>query len=202
MKKIILHGILKKMFCESFFIKADSIKDIFKCMSANTKDYSVKMNNLLKKDYGLGLILDGVLYHDIENDLDSCIKMASVIEIFIYSGFKFVVAPFVAAAIAKLTWAAVGKFILFLAISIGISYLISMLLKPGDPKQIKTSSYIFSSKDNVAARNTPIQLNYGRLKVGTNVINAILFNFDLSYQSAVANTIKIEAGVGNYSSKI
>jgi hypothetical protein len=77
-----------------------------------------------------------------------------------------------------------------------------MLLKPGDPKQIKTSSFIFSGKDNVAARNTPVQLGDGRLKVGTNVINAVLFNFDSSYKATVENTFQTEIGVGNYSSKI
>jgi len=204
MKKIILHGLLKKMFCDSFFIKANCITDIFKCMAANTKDYSLKMNNILKQDYGLALVIDGVLYHDVETNLDNYIKLASVIEIFICSGFNFIGSLIGAIVVAagKLTWAGVGKFILFLAISIGISYLISMLLKPGDPKQVKTSSFIFSGKDNVAARNTPIQLGYGRLKVGTNVINAVLFNFDSSYISTINNVIKTEVGVGNYSSKI
>ncbi len=192
------------MFCDSFFVKANALKDIFKCMAANTRDYSVKMNKLVKKEYGLALVIDGVLYHENETELDNFIKLASEIEIFICSGFNFIGSLIGAIVVAagKLTWAGVGKFILFLAISIGISYLISMLLKPGDPKQIKTSSFIFSGKDNVAARNTPVQLGYGRLKVGTNVINAVLFNFDSSYKATVENTFQTEIGVGNYSSKI
>jgi len=204
MKKIILHGLLKKMFCDCFFVKANTVKDIFKCMAANTRDYSVKMNKLVKKEYGLALVIDGVLYHENETDLDNFIKLASEIEIFICSGFNFfaTLGASIAAAIAKLTWVSVAKFVLFLAITIGISYLVTMLLKPGDPKQIKTSSFIFSGKDNVAARNTPIQLGYGRLKVGTNVINAVLFNFDSSYQPVAQNTFQTEFGIGNYSSKI
>jgi hypothetical protein len=192
------------MFCDSFFVKANALKDIFKCMAANTRDYSVKMNKLVKKEYGLALVIDGVLYHENETELDNFIKLASEIEIFICSGFNFIGSLIGAIVVAagKLTWAGVGKFILFLAISIGISYLISMLLKPGDPKQIKTSSFIFSGKDNVAARNTPVQLGYGRLKVGTNVINAVLFNFDSSYKATVENTFQTEIGIGNYSSKI
>ena len=204
MKKIILHGLLKKMFCSSFFIKGNTVKDIFKCMAANTRDYSAKMNKILKKDYGLALVIDGVLYHENESELDSFIKVASEIEIFICSGLNFwaSLTVAIAAAIKKLTLVSIAKFILFMAITIGISYLITMLLKPGDPKQIKTSSFIFSGKDNVAARNTPIQLNYGRLKVGTSVINAVLFNFDSSYQPVVGNIFQTENGVGNYSSKI
>ena len=205
MKKIILHGLLKKMFCDSFIIKSNSLKDIFKCIASNTKDYSFKMNKLLKQQYGLALVIDGVLYHDIEIDLDSYIKTASVIEIFICSGFYFGIGALVASAIAylsKLTLLQVLKFILFVAIMVGISYLISYLMKPGDPKQIKTASFIFSGRDNVAARNTPIQLGYGRLKVGTSVINAIQFTFDSSYVSSISNIAKIEVGVGNYSSLI
>lgn len=205
MKKIILHGLLKKMFCSSFFVKANVLKDIFKCMAANTRDYSTKMNKLVKKEYGLILVIDGVLYHKEEVDLDYFIKQASEIEIFICSGFNFGIAGAISAiatALAKLTWVQVAKFILFLAIMIGISYLITHLLKPGDPKQIKTSSFIFSGKDNVAARNTPVQLGYGRLKVGTNVINAVLFNFDSSYKGTTENIFQTEIGIGNYSSKI
>jgi len=201
-KKIILHGLLKKMFCDSFVVKAYSIKDIFKCMASNTIDYSFKMNKLLKQQYGLALVIDGVLHHDVEIDLDSCIKSASVIEIFICSGFNFLVFPAVVGYLVKLTLLSVLKFILFVAVMVGISYLITYLMKPGDPRQVKTSSFIFSGRDNVAARNTPIQLGYGRLKVGTSVINAVAFNFDSSYASAVNNVVKTEVGIGNYSSKI
>ena len=148
MKKIILHGLLKKMFCDSFFIKANCITDIFKCMAANTKDYSLKMNNILKQDYGLALVIDGVLHHDIEIDLDSYIKTASVIEIFICSGFNFGIIGGIVTAVstflAKLTWVSVLKFVLFIAIMVGISYLITYLMKPGDPRQIKTASFIFN----------------------------------------------------------
>jgi len=202
MKKIILHGLLKKMFCDSFVVKANSIKDIFKCMASNAIDYSFKMNSLLKQQYGLALVIDGVFYHDMEIDLDFYVKSASVIEIFICSGFNFLVFPAVVGYLVKLTLLSVLKFILFVAVMVGISYLITYLMKPGDPKQIKTSSFIFTGRDNVAARNTPIQLGYGRLKVGTSVINAVSFNFDSSYAHAINNTVKTEVGVGNYSSLI
>ena len=206
MKKIILHGLLKKMFCDFFVVKADNLKDIFKCIASNTTDYSFKMNKLLKQNYGLGLVIDGVLHHDIEIDLDYYIKTASVIEIFICSGFNFGIIGGIVAAVstflAKLTWVSVLKFVLFIAIMVGISYLITYLMKPGDPRQIKTASFIFNGRDNVAARNTPIQLGYGRLRVGSSVINAIPFSFDSSYISAINNVLKTEVGVGNYSSKI
>ena len=82
MKKIILHGLLKKMFCDSFVVKANSIKDIFKCMASNAIDYSFKMNSLLKQQYGLALVIDGVFYHDMEIDLDIwAIKIDDILQI-------------------------------------------------------------------------------------------------------------------------
>lgn len=66
-------------------------------------------------------------------------------------------------------------------ISFGISFLINKLLTPKNPKQVQTSSYIFSSKENAANRNTPVPVNYGRLRIGTHVISSLAINFDLSY---------------------
>jgi hypothetical protein len=83
-----------------------------------------------------------------------------------------------------------------------MSTLTSIINKTEFIKTCCIGSFIFTGRDNVAARNTPIQLGYGRLKVGTNVINAVSFNFDSSYAHAINNTVKTEVGVGNYSSLI
>jgi len=71
--------------------------------------------------------------------------------------------------------------IIMSVISFGISFLINKLLTPKNPKQVQTSSYIFSSKENAANRNTPVPVNYGRLRIGTHVISSLAINFDLSY---------------------
>jgi predicted phage tail protein len=73
------------------------------------------------------------------------------------------------------------SFLLTALILFGISFLISKLFGPKGPgNPVKTASYIFSNKDNIAARNTPISLNYGRLRLGSNVTNAFILNFDLT----------------------
>jgi predicted phage tail protein len=54
------------------------------------------------------------------------------------------------------------------------------LLSPKQPNQVKTSSYIFSSKENLAQRNASIPLSYGRLRLNSYIVSSILLNFDLT----------------------
>ncbi len=202
MKKIILHGLLKKYFCSSFDLKVNKFKDIFFALCSNYSNYNFKMKSLYKKFGGFIVILDGKIFHKDSEDLDFLINDVKVVEIIpclIFGITSALIAALVAIGLSKFL-AYIVAFLIVIAISIGISYLISQLLKPGDPKQIKTSSYIVSSKDNVAARNTPIALNYGRLKVGSSVINACLFNFDNSYVATAA--VISESSLGSISVKI
>lgn len=202
MKKIILHGLLKKYFCSSFNLKVNKFKDIFFALCSNYSNYNFKMKSLYKKIGGFVVILDGKIFHKDCEDLDFLITDVETIEIIpclIFGFFGTLVAVLIAVGLSKFL-AYVVAFIITIAISIGISYLISLLLRPGDPKQLKTSSYIISTKDNIAARNTPIALNYGRLKVGSSVINACLYNFDSSYASTTS--IVLESSSGSISVKI
>ena len=88
--------------------------------------------------------------------------------------------------------------VLVSAISFGISFLISKLLTPKDPKQIKTSSYILGSKANVAARNTPIPLGYGKLRIGSYVVSSFGLEFDKSDKSPQAAVGGGAGGAGGY----
>jgi predicted phage tail protein len=71
-----------------------------------------------------------------------------------------------------------GISLLILAISIGIQFLITKLLTPKSPIDIKTTSKIFSSYENVTKRNVPIPIGYGRLKIGSVVISNDVTNIN------------------------
>lgn len=60
--------------------------------------------------------------------------------------------------------------ILLIAISTGISMLITSLMTPKAPKDIKNNSRLFSGYENVTKRNVSIPIGYGRLKIGSIVI--------------------------------
>ena len=69
--------------------------------------------------------------------------------------------------------------IIMIVVSMAISMLVAKMMTPKDPKQLKTSSYIISGKTNIAARNTPIPMGYGRLRVAPPVVNVMQVNRDL-----------------------
>lgn len=191
MKKVIFYGALKELFCESLTLKVNNLKDIFKALYCNFSSYNKKMRKLQKNCSGLAVVLDGKLYHQDIDDLNQSILSAKTIEIVPCA--KFNIFSSIAAILVSIgVQAIVAKiiaFVLVVAISIGISYLVSSLMKPGDPKQLKTASYIFSSRDNSSARNSSIPISYGRLMLGSSVISAVLFSFDSNYVQSFENAV-------------
>jgi len=59
-----------------------------------------------------------------------------------------------------------------------VQFLITKLLTPKSPIDIKTTSKIFSSYENVTKRNVPIPIGYGRLKIGSVVISNDVTNIN------------------------
>jgi predicted phage tail protein len=66
--------------------------------------------------------------------------------------------------------------LVIMAIATGIQLLITKLLSPKTPKDIKNNSKLFSGYENVTKRNVSIPIGYGRLKVGSVVISNYLYN--------------------------
>lgn len=198
MKTIIFHGMLKKLFCKQIKLNISSFKDIFKSLSCNYNDYDKKINKIKKHCLGLAVLVNGNLFYKDAEEIDFDIRDADYIEIIPCSKlhlFGTLVATLIAVGLSKLL-ANVFAFLIIVAISIGISFLISKLMARKQGTQIKTASYIFSNQQNLAARNTPLSLSYGKLKLGSNVINALIFNFDLQYDtSQILNSTETSKGL-------
>lgn len=77
-----------------------------------------------------------------------------------------------------------GTLIILMLISMGIQMLITRLLSPKAPKDIKNNSRMFSAYENVTKRNVPIPIGYGRLKIGS-----VLISNDLITTSKVNNGV-------------
>jgi predicted phage tail protein len=186
MKQVILHGLLQKIACASFEAKVDSFDELISCISANFDNFGKQINKLREKFDGLLIVVDGFI---VDNGavLNQKIRNAKVIELVpVLSLAAFASSTILFTSITATTVAGkIGVFlvntIIMSVISFGISFLINKLLSPKNPKQVQTSSYIFSSKENAANRNTPIPVSYGRLRIGTHVLSSVGFNFDLSY---------------------
>ena len=68
--------------------------------------------------------------------------------------------------------------IILMVISMGIQMLITKMLTPKSPTDVKTVSRLFTSYENVSMRNVVIPVGYGRLKISSIVIsNNVLFSY-------------------------
>jgi len=180
---------LKKIACPFFRAKVDSFEELISCISANFDNFGVKINNLKTKFDGLLIIVDGsivdngtVLNQKIRNA--RIIELVPVISLAAFASSTILFTSITATTIAGKIGVFIVNTIIMSVISFGISFLVNKLLSPKDPKQVKTSSFIFSSKDNVTNRNTPVPVSYGRLRIGSHVISSLTLNFD----SAFANS--------------
>ena len=180
---------MKKIACPFFRAKVDSFEELISCISANFDNFGVKINNLKTKFDGLLIIVDGsivdngtVLNQKIRNA--RIIELVPVISLAAFASSTILFTSITATTIAGKIGVFIVNTIIMSVISFGISFLVNKLLSPKDPKQVKTSSFIFSSKDNVTNRNTPVPVSYGRLRIGSHVISSLTLNFD----SAFANS--------------
>ena len=65
-----------------------------------------------------------------------------------------------------------------MAISFGLSMLMAKLMKTDDPEAANTTSYVFSSPENVSQQGQVVPVGYGRAKVGSTIISVSSTNVD------------------------
>jgi len=166
-------------------MKASCFQDILNCLSANFPKLKKHLRRFKNDVSGFVLIIDGKLVDNL-NNLDKLIltgKTIEIIPIVMISGFitsSMILGSLITSMAVAKTIAFIANVIIVSIISFGISYLVSKLLSPKDPKQVKTASFIFTSTENAAARNTPVPIAYGRLRVGSCLVSNIGINFDIN----------------------
>ena len=74
--------------------------------------------------------------------------------------------------------------IIVMLIAMGIQMLITRLMSPKAPKDIKNNSRMFSAYENVTKRNVAIPIGYGRLKIGSVLVSNDLITTSLVNQGA------------------
>lgn len=205
MKRIVLHGLFKKLAVESFSAKINSFEELIGSIYANFEGFNVRLRRFCKNVNGFLVVVDNKVVDNL-NLIDEKIRRGKVIELVpicklnAYTSITIAFTSIAAQSLGQAIAYSVINIIILTALSVGISYLTTKLLSPKQPKQVKTASYIFSSKENAVERNVPIPLNYGRLRLGTNVIGSAGFAFDIGYVPISNNIQSIVQSGGGISS--
>jgi|GEM_PF-1754378 len=177
-----IHGILGREYGNSFLLSLPNPKDVLEAIDCNRQGFLQRLVELQRE----GLCYDMIINKKrITNgpDMDHMSNPATVDLVPAISGSGPLMAPLLmttglfTAGSAGLAFAAsIANFVLFAAISYALTP------KPENEaleisSKASKSSLIFSNTVNLASQGSPVPIGYGRLLVGSQVIQATIKSF-------------------------
>ena len=178
-----IHGILGREYGNSFLLSLPNPKDVLEAIDCNRQGFLQRLVELQRE----GLCYDMIINKKrITNgpDMDHMLNPATIDLVPAISGSGPLMAPLLLAAFptalasaGTLAFAAsIANFVLFAAISYALTP------KPENEaleisSKASKSSLIFSNTANLASQGSPVPIGYGRLLVGSQVIQATIKSF-------------------------
>lgn len=214
MTTINLHGLLAQEYQKQFVLKIDNVKDIVRAIDANRKGFLRRLNDLQREGLLYNIIVnggasesDGWTTKDIKQvDLVPVIAGAFWVGAMVSAAVGAVgaAAGAVAGAVGAIGGAigAIGAAAggaKMLALAVGASML-SKALAP-QPEQTPdvggatdepvtfesraaSASMMFNNVANIVSQGAPVPIGYGRLKIGSSVIQSTVKSFPMSTKTA------------------
>lgn len=154
MTDITLRGILGKKFGEKWKLSVSRVSEIFEAIEANTSKVSAYFRDVQKFSTHFFVLVDGKIM--------PCHLINSQI---LNSGSKVEIVPIVQGGAPAAVIFVVGMLMTVL------SFVLTKMLSPKAPKDVKTSSTILGQIRNVTQQNIVVPVCYGRLRVGSAVVS-------------------------------
>jgi len=187
MTKVHVYGLLGKEFGEEFDFSISAPKDVVAAIDANQEGFVKRIAELAKDGAHYTLIADD----QIIGSVDDFVGKRKIKEVF------FIPTIFGAGAIGAIVvgvvalgasyyatgvLAAVLVAVAFAAISYGVT---SLLAKPPSSNipgatgttNATSKSFLFGNRENITAQGNPVPLGYGRLRIGSAVIQHSIKNY-------------------------
>ena len=202
MTRVKVHGILGKDIGGEILIEVGKTSQVIEAIDANRPGFIKKINKLSKKGFYYSIVVDGKRIKNSHSFLKS--KKPQKIDIVPVISGKGVVAFFTFVA----EWAATNQLLASAALFI-IGTAANLLLAPNAPSGPDTKateastrglerSFEFSNKQNLASQGVPVPVGYGRLKVGSQIVQACIKTFPQNVQAAnamISNPFYTQKGV-------
>jgi predicted phage tail protein len=191
MTKIILHGILGKIFGKNFSLKISNPISAIRAIEANRQGFIKKIQQLANNNCHYSLIVDGEIVKEVD-ELKQFKKIKKIDFVPILTG----------RAVGLLLGGAFASAAMSAFFSIGISLVLNFLISLFTKKNTETpaqfigvggqtfsveargKSYIFSNQENVTSQGVKVPIGYGKLKIPSVVIEAGIKN----YNTAITET--------------
>jgi predicted phage tail protein len=196
MTEVRLHGLLAREFGKSFRFNLDKAKDVVRAIDANKKNFTNRIVSLAKQGFAYTIVVDNKKISDLtELEINKKPEVIDIVPMIVGAGpillpmllaggTTFLGAVGAVGVTKALTLAALA------AITTGLQ--MALAPKPEAPEPISATtralqeSFTFSNKVNVAAQGTPVPVGFGRLKVGSKVVQFCLKSFPQNESSIKA----------------
>jgi len=175
MTEVYLHGILAKKYGSRHRIAISQPKDLLGAMEANHDDFLMDLKDLCKKNIHYTYVVNGKWIKNGESNKEK-IKRLDFVPMILGSG------PIAGTSI---TYLMVASFALSVA-SAAYAYIQAGKVEypelPGAEgvSAAFSKSLAFSNRENVMEQGNPVPLVYGRLRIGSFVIQSSVKSFPLS----------------------
>lgn len=190
MTNIFLHGKLAKIYGSKFRFSISRPKDAFSAIETIHEGFVNKLIEFSSKGLQYSIVADNETIEGVEEFSGKRkIKEIHIVPTICGSGIGALVTGAVALATYAATYGVVSALVsqLLLAVALSaISFGIQALLsKPPDTNAASVSastsatskSFLFSNKENVKQQGNPIPLGYGRLRIGSAVIQETIKSY-------------------------
>lgn len=204
MTNIILHGILAKEFGENFRMKIHKAVNVIKAIDVNRKNFNKRVFELSREGLNYTMIVDGKKITELEElNIQREPQEIHLVPLIVGSGGGLIVGGIAgvilgsSSAGAAFAAVGVGAFlssvvtgVILTAVSIGLQMLLAPKPDAGPPISASTKalseSFSFSNKANVASQGSPVPVGYGRLKVGSQLIQMSIKSYPQDVESTIA----------------
>ena len=204
MTQVTLHGILAKEFRKTFSLAIKRPKEVFDAISCAHSNFRNRLFELSNQGIHFSLLIDGKkITHVEELSIASEDKQIDIVPII--GGSGAVAIGVIGAGLASVGGAirtsavlvglagtagaaAIGSAITYLGVGLMLMA-VQMALAPKPEMQRPSSdvnsakqSFLFSSKANVAEQGIPVPVGYGRLRVGSAVIQSTIKSYPQAFE--------------------
>tara|TARA_Y100000004_G_scaffold195608_1_gene263076 strand:+ start:2309 stop:2914 length:606 start_codon:yes stop_codon:yes gene_type:complete len=174
MTQVYIHGILAREYGNNFKLSLPNPKDVLEAIDCNRKGFISRIIELHKEGLCYDIIIDKKRISSGE-EMEGFHNPKTIDLVPAITGAGFL-APVFAFLGSGTLLASIAKAVIFAAISYALTPKpeVEALELEADASK---SSLIFSNTVNVATQGTPVPIGYGRLKVGSQVIQATVKSF-------------------------
>lgn len=170
MTEIHLHGILGQKYGKLHKFAIKNPQDVVRALEANHENFTKDLKDLLKNNIIYSIVADNQWIHGSLHGKQQKIKKIDFVPTILGSGaVGFAVASFVlAVASAVYSYIQAGK------------QQYPQIPGAEGTTSASSKSLSFSNRENIAEQGNPVPLAYGRLKVGSYVVQSTIKSFPLT----------------------